>query len=373
MGLRKTLLVSQFTLSLIFILSVIVMYDQLRLFVSSDYGFNMKENIMIKLNNTSAPALKTELLKFPNIKSVAGASHIPAAGTTHGNGFKRQLSESEWTNINTFWVDEDYIGNLEVDIVSGKFYQAEIGEGNKNFVVINEEAVKALRFATPQDALGHEIIAQYDSSRMVIIGVVKNYNHNQLFRKIDPLALLYSTDQISLLQVRYSGSRDQASRSIEKAWTAVNPALKIDYKDVEEEIKLFYNTVLGDLVSVLGVVAALAIMISCLGLLGMATYTVESRTKEISIRKVLGSSDQALIMLLSKGFLKILIISIAIGVPAAWFLNNLWLELIAYHTELGLSTALLGITVLLILGIITIGSQTLRAAFTNPVDNLKNE
>lgn len=180
MGLRKVLLVSQFTLSMIFILTVIVMYNQLELFLNKDYGFNMKNIMMVRLNNTSAQALKTELLKYSNIKNVAAASHTPAAGTTRGNGFKKQLEEKDWTSINSFSVDEDYLKNIEVDLIAGKFFSPENGESNKNFIVLNEEALKALHFETPIDALNEEIIYQADSSRKVIIGVVKNYNHGQL-------------------------------------------------------------------------------------------------------------------------------------------------------------------------------------------------
>jgi putative ABC transport system permease protein len=373
MGLRKALLVSQFTLSLIFILTVIVMYNQLELFLNNDYGFTMEKNIAVKLNNTSAQALKTELLKYPGIKNVAGASHVPAAGTTYGSDFKKELSEKEWTGFDYFLVDEDYLKNMEVELVAGKYFSAENGEGNKNLIVINETAVKALHFSTPIDALGQEIIQKADSSKKVIIGVVRDYNHRALMSKLEPLALRYEPDRIALLQVRYSGDKDEATESIKKAWATVNPDLKIDYKEVEEEIKFMYNTVFGDLVNILGVVAGLAIMISCLGLLGMATYTIETRMKEISIRKVLGSTDQALVLLLSKGFLKLLLIAVLIGVPLAWFINNLWLELMAYHTTMNVSVIGSGVLILFVLGAITIGSQTLRAAFTNPVDNLKSE
>lgn len=373
MGLRKALLVSQFTLSLIFILTVIVMYNQLELFLNNDYGFAMEKNIAVKLNNTSAQALKTELLKYPGIKNVAGASHVPAAGTTYGSDFKKELSEKEWTGLDYFLVDEDYLKNMEVELVAGKYFSAESGESNKNLIVINETAAKAFHFATPIDALGQEIIQKADSSRKVIIGVVKDYNHRALMSKLEPMALRYEPDRISLLQVRYSGDKDKATESIKKAWATVNPDLKIDYKEVEEEIKFMYNTVFGDLVNILGVVAGLAIMISCLGLLGMATYTIETRMKEISIRKVLGSTDQALVLLLSKGFLKLLLIAVVIGVPLAWFINNLWLELMAYHTTMSGSVIGSGVLILFFLGAITIGSQTLRAAFTNPVDNLKSE
>jgi putative ABC transport system permease protein len=372
-ALRKVLLVGQFTLSLIFILTVIIMYNQLELFLNKDYGFNMKENIMIKLNETSAPVLKTELLKNSNIKYVSGASHIPAAGTTHGNGFKKQLDEKEWTDLNKFSVDEDYLNNIEVDLVAGKFFSAEAGASNSRSVVINEQAVQALHFSSPADAIGEELIRQHDSLRLTIVGVVKDYNHGQLMNKIEPLALLYNPDDFQLLQVRYTGSFDEAKKSIEKAWATVNPALKIDYKEVEAEIKFFYSTVFSDIVEVVGFVAALAIIISCMGLLGMATYTTETRMKEISIRKVLGCSDQQLVMLLSKGFVKLLMISIVLGIPAAWFINNLWLEFMAYRTNVTFGMISLGVLLLTTLGGITIGSQTLRATVANPVDNLKSE
>jgi putative ABC transport system permease protein len=127
------------------------------------------------------------------------------------------------------------------------------------------------------------------------------------------------------------------------------------------------------LVSVVGVISAIAIIISCLGLLGMATYTTETRIKEISIRKVLGASNNTLILMLSKGFLKLLLLSVVIAVPSAYFLNNLWLELIAYHTSFDLPVILFGVFILLLFGILTIGSQTLRATYVNPVDNLKGE
>ena len=372
-ALRKTILIVQFTLSLIFILSVILLYKQLELFKIKDHGFSMTNNLVIKTNNTSVENLKTELSKYSNIKNASAASHVPASGTTYGNGFKKNLEETEWTSINYFVVDENYLGNIEVDLVAGKYFTAKAGEANRNYVVVNEEAVKSFHYSSPFDAIGQEVIYQPDSSRKTIIGVVKNYNHQFLMAEISPMALLYNPREFSLLQVKYSGSYQDAVASIEKAWRTINPQLKIDYNDFEAEIKQFYEIIFGDLVNVLGVISFLAILISCLGLLGMATYTTETRRKEISIRKVLGSTDRALVFLLSKGFLTLIWVSVLIGVPLAWFLNNLWLELIAYRTSFNLGVVLTGVGILLALGVITVGSQTLRAAFTNPVDNLKNE
>jgi putative ABC transport system permease protein len=153
----------------------------------------------------------------------------------------------------------------------------------------------------------------------------------------------------------------------------VNPTSKVDYKDFYDEVHKIYDIFFGDLVSVLSVVSFLAVLISCMGLLGMATYTTETRLKEISIRKVLGSSDSSLVYLLSKGFLTVIVMAIVLAVPSAWFLNNLWLELLAYHVSVDLQVIVSGVLVLIFFGVITIGSQTWRAVFVNPVDNLKSE
>jgi putative ABC transport system permease protein len=187
------------------------------------------------------------------------------------------------------------------------------------------------------------------------------------------LTLQYDPDSYHVLQVGYLGTYEQASQTIEEAWAAVNPGLKADYTEVKSEVNKFYDLVFGDLVKILGFISFLAILLSCLGLLGMATYATETRMKEVSIRKVLGSSDGALVILLSKGFLSMLGLAIAIGIPLAYVVNNLWLELIAYHTVIGPGTISLAVLLLVIFGVLTIGSQTWRAVLVSPVENLKNE
>lgn len=370
MALRKTLLTAQFTLSLIFILTVIVVFSQLNLFLKADHGFNTKNKIIVRLNNTSGAQLKAELQKYGNIENVSAASHIPAAGMTYGNGFKK-TDEPDWTTMSYFVVDEDYLSNISAPLVAGRFFKAESGESNRNFIVINETAVKSLHFGSPAEAIGQPILMQQDSLQREIIGVVKDYNHQLLIQKLEPMTLIYAPAQFSLLQVKYSGAYEPAVKAVENAWATVNPGLKVDHKDFAGEIHFFYEMVFGDLVNVLGVVATLAILISCLGLLGMATYTMETRVKEISIRKILGSSNQSLVYLLSKGFMSILLIAILLAVPVSYVINNLWLEMMAYHITINAGMILLGIGVLIVFGVITIGSQTWRATFVNPVKNLK--
>lgn len=372
MGLRKGLLVSQFTIALIFILSVAVLYNQLDLFLHQDHGFDMKNQIRVKLNRTSASTLKNELLKQGNIVSVAAASHLPAAGIQWGGDFKK-TNDTDWTELYYFCVDEDYDVNLGLPLVAGKFYDKALGESNKNFVVINEAASKKFNYATPLDAIGAEIIDKTDSSKLTVVGVLKDYNHQALFQAIEPLALMYKQKDISLVQIKYSGTYAEAMKTVTDVWTKVNPGVKLDAKDMESEVMILYNTLFGDAVKVLGFISFLAIVISCLGLLGMATYATETRMKEVSIRKVLGSSDRALIYLLSKSFLVIIAIAIVVGVPVAYLINTAWLEMVAYHVNVTFPVIAFGVGMLLLFAIITIGSQTYRATFVKPVDNLKSE
>ncbi len=372
-GLRKSLLVAQFTFSLIFILSVLVVFNQLQLFLKADHGFSMEKKIVVSLSSTSPSLLKTELLKQSNIQTVTASSHLPAAGSTYGEDYKRSFDEKDWTMLSYYSTDADYLKNMNLSLVAGKFFIEENASSNKNFIVLNEMAVEKFHFDSPTEAIGQEIIVQKDSSRKQIIGVVKNYNHQSLMEPMKPMGLIYNPEEYRLLQVQYIGSYEEAGKSIEAAWAKVNPTLKVDYKDFYGEVHKMYDIFFGDLVSILGLISFLAIVISCLGLLGMATYTTETRIKEISIRKILGSSNGSLIYLLSKGFVSILLIAIALAVPAAYFINNLWLEQLAYHVSVDVTTILLSVVTLLIFSGLTVGSQAWRAMYINPVDNLKGE
>lgn len=371
--LRKTLLIAQFSLSLIFIISVLLLNNQLNLFIRADHGFDMSNKYNVKLNSTSYQTLQSELAAHGNIVNTSAASHIPATGMTFGSGFKRELSDKDVTMVDYYNVDENYLENMAIELVAGRNFDPAAGESNKNFILINEQAARKLNFKSVHDAPGEMIFQAEDSARYQIIGVIKDYNHQVLISEISPLALKFDPEGYGVLQVKYTGSPEAAAQTIEEAWAKVNPNQKIDYKDFEEEVKGFYKTVFSDFVSIVGVISFMAIVISCLGLLGMATYATETRMKEISIRKVLGSDSSSLVLLLSRGFLILLAVAIVVAVPIAWLLNNLWLEHLAYRTSLGVEVVGGGVLIMVVLGILTVGSQTLRAAFANPVNSLKND
>ena len=372
MGLRKTLIVSQFVLSLIFIISAILVHNQLELMVKADYGFKSDNTVLLQLNDTDYKTLTAELEKYPDIINVAPTSHLPAAGTSYGTEYFLSV-DADPVELNYYAVDDAYIENMELTLLAGKnFPKGMSGEGEQ-YVILNEKAIESLALSNPIDALGQTLYNE-DSSAVEVIGVVKNYNHEMVMSEIGPMALRHVPGEFNYLQIKTNGANMKESIAhIEEAWSTVEPVKQIDHKYMLHEIRQFYDLIFGDLISIIVLISFLAISIACLGLLGMAIFTTKTRLKEVSIRKVLGATDQMIVYLLSKGFLKLLVISILIATPLAYFLNNLWLEQIAYRVSIDFIVIESGVLILLVLGTLTIGSQTFRASLSKPVDNLRNE
>jgi len=373
-GMRKALLVVQFSLSMIFILTVIVLNRQLNLVLHNDNGFTTENKLIIQRGEKeNLETLKTELQKQSNIVSVSAASHLPMVGIEFGEDFKRSLDEKDWQSMSSYFVDEDYIKNMGLTLVAGKFFSPEAGASNKNFIVVNEAAVAEYKFGSNADAIGQTLIWGKDSTELVILGVVKDYYAGLFEEKLEPLCLLNIPEKFSLIQIEYTGDFKQASSTVQQVWASVNPGLKVELKDFKKELGVLYDIVMGTLAKLLGFIALLAIIISSLGLLGMATYTIETRKKEIAMRKILGSSDGSLIYILSKGYISILVIALLIAVPISYFMNTAWLELMAFHVSVDFWTIALGVIVLAFFGLFTIGSQMIQATRINPVENLKND
>jgi putative ABC transport system permease protein len=371
-NLRKSLIVCQLSLSLVFIISVVLLYDQLNLFMRADHGFAMNDKYNVRLNGSSFQALKQELSKYPNLISISGSSHVPATGMTRTQAFKHELIDNEALSMDYFDVEENYLENMSIRLIAGAVFDPR-HSSVKDKLLINEVAVQKLNLKSPHDAVGKILFDAQDSSRYEVIGVVENYNHQVLVDKIDPMALRFNPEGLEILQVKYSGPAADALMTIEAGWKKVNPSQRSDVKFFEDEVKGFYNTVFSDFVSIIGVISFMAIVISCLGLLGMATYSTEVRMKEISIRKVLGSSSSTIVFLLSKSFLVLLAVAISIATPLAFMVNNLWLQHVAYRASFGIQTIAIGVSILTVLGLLTIGSQTFKAAFANPAKALRSE
>lgn len=370
-GLRKTLLVSQFVLSLFLIISTRLIQNQVTMMTEADYGFNAENIINVKLYNTSYDQFKQAVSNKAGIESVSGASHIPGIG--HEMSFEVFLEEqAEPFALSYFAVDREYIDQMQLTLLHGSNFPATANRDQEQFIILNESAASTLGFEPISDALGESIMTS-DSVNLQILGIVKDYNHMAMVTEISPLGLRLAPDLYSAAQVRHTGDPENARASIEAAWKQVNPDLKIAYEDLKVEIREFYDFMFSDLVSITTFISFLAIFIACMGLLGMAVYTAQTRAREVSIRKVLGAGFNDVVYALSKGYALILGISILIALPLTYFVNNLWLETLAYHVNMGVGTVLFGVGIILVLGGLTIFSQTIKAATANTVDPLRGE
>lgn len=368
MGMRNFLIVSQFGLSLFLIITVKLVYNQMNFMIKTDYGFDAENIVVVRMNGADPKLLQNELVKYPNLISSSQADFVPASGTSSTTDFT--YNEEEFT-INRMSVDHAYIDNMGLNLIAGRSFE----KGNENYkVVINESAAKAMQFEFPRDAVGQQIMMGSDSIHTEIVGVVEDYHHETMFSSIKPLALYHDPERLSILQVKVNATNFSAAlHDIETAWAAVNPDLQIDYKIMNEEIAFFAELIFGDLSKIVTFISLLALIIAALGLMGMVVYAMQVRMKEVSIRKVLGSTNGQLVFVLSKKFLKLLLIAILVSLPLTYIINNLWLDAIAYSVNLSVGVILFGVGVIVLLGALVVGSQTWKTANTNPSEVLRYE
>ncbi len=375
LGLRKVLSVSQFVISLLFITNSVLLYNQFKHFLSFDYRFTAKNIVNIPLQGNDYRKVSQVFSAVPGVTSISACDYLPATYTQNGISLKPVGSGQEPTKMTIILADEHFAGNLGVKLLAGR-QLAPTRDSASRFILVNEAAVKALGYKHPSQMVGQGVQSQWGNETLEVIGVVEDF----VFRapmggtdKIGPLVLRNEPHGFSYVNVQLvSVDLREAVTRLGKEWKRIDRVHPFRYEFYDQQLAET-NQGFFDLVSILGFLALMAVIISCLGLLGMATYTAERRRKEVGIRKVLGAEDLSIAFLLSKEFLRILFFSVCIGAPLSYFLNNLWLQNFPNRVHFGLGTVLLGTLFLLGLGLLTIGSQTLRAARAKPVDALKVE
>jgi putative ABC transport system permease protein len=273
-----------------------------------------------------------------------------------------------------FSVDHNYIDNLNLTLLAGRNFPDNMSAKNENFIILNEKATKELNFESVHDAIGEQIyLGKKDSTMAQIIGVVKDYSYRMLLMDLKPMGLRYKPGQFQYANVKIKGDAPEVTiEGLETEWKKLDKNHAFDFEFFEAQLEDSYGFV-KDLRSIISVTAILTIIIASLGLLGMAIYNVESRSKEVGIRKVMGADITNIIVQLSKGFLLLIALSILIATPLAYFANNLWLQEIATRITVGPAILTTGILILLGIGALTVGSQSVRAAFANPANSLKDE
>ena len=371
MFLRKFLVVAQFTVSIVLVITIILLYRQLRFYLNSDYGFNKENIVNIKLIGNDPDLLADEFKAIPEIKTITWSSHIPAVG----NMWTEEAwvtSKEDKIDMAYFSVDENYIDVLELELVAGSNFPQNAYTGTEKYIILNETAVETLQLGRPDEATGQSIFIE-DSIYAEIIGVVRDYHYFAMFAKIGPMALRLIPDKYNYANLLVSSPDMPGTiKKIEKSWEKIDPVHKMQYDFMDHTIRDYYQH-FSDILYMVGVASLLAILIACMGLFGMATYSAETRIKEIGIRKVVGANSGSVVYLISKTYLKLVVIATIIAVPLAYFGNNLWLQNFPYQVPFGAGTVLAGALLVLVLSLLTIGSQTYRVANANPAGSLRYE
>lgn len=377
--LRSGLVIFQFTISIILIVGTIIIYNQLQYIQNKNLGFN-KEQVLI-IHKTDDIGIRVvnfinDLKKNPNVINASNSNNV--MGLSFNNTAYRMADQPEQSPI--------LIWNLAADVNFAETFQIEMSEGryysenrvtDSTGIVLNEAAVKTL--GIKGDPLGHEVF-QFGGNNgngrtSKIIGIVKDFNFETLHNEIRPLIInLWRAGGFGrYVSVRVAANNIQETINfIENKWLNFAGQQAFEYTFFDDDFARIYSSEqrTGKLFTSF---AVLAVLIACLGLLGLAAYTAEQRTKEIGIRKTLGASVFSILILLSKEFTKWIIISNLIAWPIAYYVMTRWLEDFYYRTEIGIWIFLLSGIAALLIAIVTVSTQAIKAALTNPVDSLKYE
>jgi putative ABC transport system permease protein len=381
--LRQGLVVIQFALSALLIISSIIVFRQTKFLNDKDLGFNKEQLIYFQTRGdvtTNLETFKSELLQSSNIISVTSGYGLPGDQFA-GESVKlpgRGEDKSQPTNL--FIGDHDYVKTLGLNIIAGRDFSKEMSTDVEEAFIINETAVKEFGFDTPENALGQQIhwdkwIA--DSANPVkkgkVIGVVQDFHYKSLHEKVTSSVIQIYPPVLFKVAVKLKTADVQKTIAyINETWNKFSPQYPLDYKFMDETYEQMYKSE-TKLSSILWIFTFMAIVVGCMGLFALAAFTAEQRTKEIGIRKVLGASVMNIVGLLSKNFLMMVFIASLIAFPVAWWAMNNWLEDFPYR--INISWWVFGITavVAVTIALITISFQAIKAATTNPVKSLRTE
>lgn len=373
--LRSALVVFQFATAIILIVGTIVVYSQLSYIQSKDLGYN-KDQVLIIDNayalNKNIKAFKEEMVQEPGIITGTISSFLPVSNSSHNdNSFSKEtvMDAKNSFNMQVWGVDYDYLKTMGMQLEKGRNFSKDFGT-DSSAVIINESTAKFLGYADP---IGKTIYSM-DAKPVAynIIGVVKNFNFESLHKPIGPLGLfLRRTDGLVSFKVK-AANVPSILKTVEAKWKSMAAGIPFSYRFLDDSFTDMYKGErrAGRIASIFSV---LAILIACLGLLGLAAFIAEQRTKEIGIRKVLGASVNGIVRLLSKDFVKLVLIAFVIATPIAWYAMHKWLEDFAYRIDLTWWMFLLAGLAAVFIALVTVSFHAVKAALTNPVKNLRTE
>jgi putative ABC transport system permease protein len=366
-------MVAQFTLSIIFVITVLVIYTQIDYMLKADYGFDQTNKLNINLQAVAYEKLAAEMQSLAGVEQVGGVSHPLGTYNSQNGNYKRNPADESFS-MNDIVVDGNYVNNINLTFLAGKNFNESDKTGNEKHILLNEKALMQFGFQTPADAIGH-VIYRNDSIPLAVKGVVKDFHARPLDAQIQPLGLRCNVSELRYLSAKINPAQKEAViASVKAIWKKYDPNNGPAYSMMEDEIEGAYReSGMQDFLLILGYITFLAVTLACLGMLGMAMYATQVRVKEVGVRKVMGASVSDVVILLSKSFMLLIGIAVIIGTPVSFLIGNVFLD--TFASRITISPLLIGTGIAIIagLGLLIVCSQTIRTAMSNPVESLRYE
>lgn len=371
--LRNGLVVFQFATSVILIIGTLIIYSQTQFILSRKIGFDKDQVLLIQGTNTlenNIQSFKNELLKSPAVKTVSLSDYLPIAGSKrNGNTFYVEGKKSEDMGVGAqkWQVDYDYLKTMGMHMSDGRYFLKEMASDSAA-TVINKAMADALGLKKP---IGTRI--ENGGEKFTVIGVVDNFNFESMKQDVTPLCLVAGNYNSSIVAVKLSGTDTKDVISyVSAVWKKFSPGQPLRYTFLDESFANMYADVqrTGNIFTSF---AILAIIIACLGLFALSAFMAEQRVKEIGIRKILGASTTGITTMLSKDFIKLVGIAIVIGSPIAWWAMHKWLQDFAYRIDIGWTVFAIAAGTAILVALVTVSFQSIKAAVANPVKSLRTE
>jgi len=368
---RNALIVVQFTISIGFIIATLIIAAQMSYILDENLGLDKEHVITIPLRDVTVlkkiDAIKNQLAENPSILSVSASTFFPGKNTYNQNYWREGMSENEYPMIRWMAVDHDFMKTLGIPLMAGRDFSRDFPSDVGRAYILNEAAVKETGLASP---IGKQFKI---IEKGTVIGVTKDFHFDSLHQKIEPLALYIYPSLFEYLSVRIRPAQTaQVLGFLKNKWESLAPGKTFEYSFLDEDIDKLYKAEIR-LNKIFLSAAAASVLIACLGLFGLAALTAKRRTKEIGIRKILGASVAGITVQLSREFLALVALANVMAWPVAYYAMAKWLQGFAYRTTIGIGTFVLSMLIAVLIAIVTISYQAVRAALANPVESLRYE
>lgn len=381
-SMRKVLIVFQFVIAQSFVIGAIIMNQQMRYTMEKDLGFDREAvltfEVPYRLLQSEAYgekqfALKDELKRLPEVAAVSLGNPPFNQNFSSGSIIYKSAKKEVERNVYSKYVDTDLLSTYNIKLLAGRNL---LPSDTVREYVINETAMREFGFKNPQEAIGKFLTEQNNHLSIPIVGIVADFHTATFTQKIDPIALMTEKDKTGNFNIKLASNKPanwQAGiQKMEKLWKQTYPDAPFEYKFYDDMIAQYYESE-RRMTQIINLSTGIAILISCLGLFGLATLTAFQRTKEIGVRKVLGASIASIVGMLSKDFVLLVVIALVIASPIAWYFMNQWLTDFAYHIDISWWVFALAGVAAMGIALLTVGYQSVKAALMNPVESLRSE